>query len=543
MVRPGTAAAQRPQNGSRARVVARALVALLAIGATANAATLTLDKNTAGAGFDGVIDGFPGIATLDGVADLGGNSLAVALKTGVTEERGIAEYPLSGLTADAVTSATLTFNIDDVLSTFGPGTDFDGTASDPIYVAVYSGDGTVGLDDFPRGNRVATVATGGASITDASLASGPVSFDVDITAAVKQILGEGATHLGLVFSTDDTPTGTSIDDLGVGAAGPPGVGGAAFPFVVIETNTGPAPTPTPGGGVTPTPRPTPTPGPTNPLEAQLIQQAPDGTGDQVVLYFDARDSFTTFLNLHNFGGEELEVSLLLYSGDLSGEPLEEILLLAPGAARTIDVGLLREDGLPAQAGVAFATAVNSEAAPVVSRALAGSFTVANLQTFSAWGAAGAGRSAVTLTGAGVSEPPIGTVIDGESVLLKAIRPDRLMLAVYYDPATLQPAAEGGNQLIFLSFNDVPGAVFDVAATTTTWTLDATKNDGSPIDADPYAANGVSLSDLESLLGPDVNGSGGSLQLTAQAPGAYNRLVFVVESLDTFATGYLLPPVR
>jgi hypothetical protein len=543
MVRSGTRAAQRRQQRGRTRLLSSALVASLAVGATGQAATITLDKNTPGAAFDGLIDGFPGIATLDGTADLGGNSLAVGLKGGVTEERGVAEYPLSGLTADAVTSATLTFNIDDVLSTFGPGTDFDGTASDPIYVAVYSGNGTVALDDFPRGNRVATVATGGASITDASLASGPVSFDVDITAAVKQILGEGATHLGLVLSTDDTPTGTSLDDLGVGAGGPSGVNGAAMPFVVIETSTGPVPTPTPGGGGTPTPRPTPTPGPTNPLEAELIQHVPDGTGDQVLLYFDARDSFTTFLNLHNFGGEELEVSLLLYSGDLSGEPVEELVLLAAGATRTIDVGLLREDGLPAQAGVAFATAIDSNGAPVVSRALAGSFTVANLQTSSAWGAAGAGRSAVALSGSGVVEPPIGTVIDGASVLLKAIRPDRLMLAVYYDPATLQPAAEGGNQLIFLSFNDVPGAVFDVSATTTTWTLDATKNDGSAIDADPYAANGVSLSDLESLLGSEVNGSAGSLQLTAQPPGAYNRLVFFVESLDTFATGYLLPPVR
>ena len=112
------------------------------------------------------------------------------------------------------------------------------------------------------------------------------------------------------------------------------------------------------------------------------------------------------------------------------------------ATRTIDVGVLREDGLPAQAGVAFATAVNPEGAPIVSRALAGSFTVANLLTSSAGGAAGAGRSAVALSGSGVSEPAIGTVIDGASVLLKAIRPDRLTLAVYYDPATLQPASEG-----------------------------------------------------------------------------------------------------
>ncbi len=202
----------------------------------------TVVTGDGGAVFDGIVDGFPGIAPLDGTPDIAGNQLGVGLKSGATEERGIAEFPLAallgGLTADGITSAVLTFNVDDVLSTFGPGADFDGTASERIQIHVYSGDGTVVLADFAEGDGTpAAVVTTGAqgTITDATLAgSGPVVFEVDLTAQVKALVQAGATHLGIVFATDDANSGTSIDDLGPNSAGPPGVGGAKLPFVTIN---------------------------------------------------------------------------------------------------------------------------------------------------------------------------------------------------------------------------------------------------------------------------------------------------------------------
>jgi cysteine-rich repeat protein len=207
-----------------------------------------------GALFDGIVDGFPNIAAKDGVADIAGNQLGVGLKDGVTEERGIAEFPLAplvgGLTADQITAVTLTFNVDDVLSTFGPGTDFDGTASERIQIYTYDGDGTVALDDFPRatGTPAATVTTGGqGAITDATLAStGPVVFEVDLTAQVRTLVADGATHLGVVFASDDAGSGTSLDDLGLGSSGPPGVGGARLPFITV--NGGGEPEPVCGDG-------------------------------------------------------------------------------------------------------------------------------------------------------------------------------------------------------------------------------------------------------------------------------------------------------
>lgn len=201
-----------------------------------------------GAVYDGVVDGFPGIAPRDGTPDIAGNQLGVGLKPGATEERAIAEFPmaslLAGRGADAVTSAVLTFNVDDVLSTFGPGTDFDGTASERIQIWVYAGDGSVTLEDFTRaaGAPAAVVSTGPqGTISDATLAgTGPVAFEVDLTVEVMALARSGATHVGIVFATDDAGSGTSIDDLGPNSAGPPGVGGAKLPFFTI--NGGGAPT-------------------------------------------------------------------------------------------------------------------------------------------------------------------------------------------------------------------------------------------------------------------------------------------------------------
>ncbi|MBY0274457.1 hypothetical protein K2Z84_03875 [Candidatus Binatia bacterium] len=527
----------------RATVYASAL--LCGLGRSpAWAAEILLDTSTPGATYDSVLDGFPGIAPLDGTGDAGGNALAVGLKDGVTEERAILELPLAalgGIGAAKISSAVLTFNVDDVLSTFGPGTDFDGTAAERIAVATYAGDGAVGLDDFGKGSLAGAVDTG-ETITDATLATtGPVRFAVDITDAVRTLVAGGATHLGLVLSTDDSPTGTSIDDLGVGGSGPPGVDGASLPFVTITT-TDSGPTPTPGGPTArPTPTRTPSPLPTNDLAAGLFTTVPDARGDQLAFYYDARSGFTTFLNVHNAGESSLTLSLALYGPDF-GDPLEDVFTLAPGSTRTIDVAELRGRGLPAQYGIAFVTAVDGAGKPVVTRSLAGNFTVANLATSSAWGAAAAARTAVQLGASGVSMPAWGASIDGESVLLRAVRPDRLSLAVYYDPATLASPEQGGNQLIFLSFNDVPGDRYAAEAAVTRWALTARRNDGQPLSAPELDVLGVQVEHLESVLGEQASGAAGSILLSAGASGAYNRLVFFTESLGTFATGYLLPRV-
>ena len=209
--------------------------ALAATGSAAHALTITLDAGT-GADYDSVGDGWffttPPNLPPDGVGDSGNQALAVGKIDGTLELRAMAEFPLAplaGLGASDIQSATLHFRIDDVIGTFGPGANFDGTASDPIAVYGYPADGTVAVADFnPAGLVSQQVVTIGV-ITDATLANtGPVDFTVDVTQLVKDRLTAADAAVGILFGTNDSPTAASLDDQS------PGVGGL-LPYLTIET--------------------------------------------------------------------------------------------------------------------------------------------------------------------------------------------------------------------------------------------------------------------------------------------------------------------
>jgi len=217
-----------------------------------------------GAVFDGVLDGFPMIAANDGVPDFGGNALGLARKAGSTEERGIGEFPLDpldGVAAGDIAQGTLTFNIDDVLTTFGPGTEFTGAACEEILIHLFAGDGAIQVDDYlavERAPHVVDTRPFG-RITDATLrSSGLLVFEVDVTDDVRALVAEGALAIGVVWRTEDTPTGTSLDNLGDGAAGPPGVNNSFMPYLTVELGADETATPTVAID-TPTPTPTSTP--------------------------------------------------------------------------------------------------------------------------------------------------------------------------------------------------------------------------------------------------------------------------------------------
>jgi len=243
--------------------------------------------------------------------------------------------------------------------------------------------------------------------------------------------------------------------------------------------------------------------------------------------------------------DTLDVRITFYSGGFS-LPFTSDVSLTPGRLRVLDVGALRAAGLPAQPGVAIATAIDGSGAPIVSRALTGNFTVANLQTGSGWGTAAAARSAITLVvqSQAVPEavaPAPGAVIDGTNVALRPIQPLELDLAAYYDPNDLAPASEGGNQLIFVSFADKLGVPYVASPASTSWSVAALRNDGSLIADTTFGVSGVVVTDLASVVGPAVNGAGGSIRFAAEGTLArITRLVFFAEALGTIGTGYLLP---
>jgi len=284
---------------------------------------------------------------------------------------------------------------------------------------------------------------------------------------------------------------------------------------------------------------------------------PNNKGDQVIFYYDVRDGFTTFLNLRNGAGTELQVQLLFYSGDFS-QPFEQTVTLpavpgSSGGAGTggvvvVDVGALRTSGLASDAGVAIATAVDTAGHPVVTRALSGNFTIANMATSSAWGSQGLARSAIhpptAPAGTCAPSPPavtLGALIDGTTVVLTPLQPGTGDLAAYYNPDTLAPAAEGGNQLIFASFVDVPGATYSAAAEKTTWNITGVRSSGAPLGPTHVDVTGVVVSDLVTAAGKQIAGEGGALTFTAPASSKpLTHFIFFTESLGTFSTGYLLP---
>lgn len=216
-----------------------ALLPLALLSSPTSAAVVTLDASS-GAVYDAIVDGFPGVYTRNGSPDATGNALSVAVKSGVTEMRAIAEFPLAGLgsiTSTDVVSATLELNIDDVIGSFGPGANFDGTAAEDIFLWAWNGNGSIDLTDFnnvagPPSASVDTRSYG--SITDSSLAStGPILMQIDLTAALKSRLDAAATHLGLTLATTDENTATSLDNLGNGGAGPAGVNGSILPRLIV----------------------------------------------------------------------------------------------------------------------------------------------------------------------------------------------------------------------------------------------------------------------------------------------------------------------
>jgi hypothetical protein len=270
-----------------------------------------------------------------------------------------------------------------------------------------------------------------------------------------------------------------------------------------------------------------------------VLDVPETVGDQLVFYYDARADFTTFLTIRNVSEDDLTVSVLFY-GPTFSTPFSKAVTLSGGALTVIDAGALRGNGLSTQAGVAFATAVDLAGRPVTSRALAGNFTIANLLTGSAFGAAAVARTSLTDGG---NVPIKGSVLDGENAIFKVIRPSTALLAAYYDPATLAPVEDGGNQLVFVNFEDRYDPNWFAVIGSTTWDVTVTRSSGAGAASTTFTANGVTVSDIASVAGVGVNGSAGSIEFRAPSSNVdLSRMIYFTEALGTFGTGYLLPPL-
>ena len=256
-------------------------------------------------------------------------------------------------------------------------------------------------------------------------------------------------------------------------------------------------------------------------------ERPEAVGDQLVYYYDTRAGFTTFLAVRNVAPGPLTVKVEFYGPGLDTLPFELNVTVQAGGVRIIDAGASVGGGLEAQAGVAFATVVNDAGLPVVSGGLSGNFTVANLATGSAFGAPAAARSARNSDG---SLPALADVIDYQNVSLQPIQPVALELAAYYNPNDLAPESAGGNQLIFVNFEDRIGPSTGVQVGATTWIVFAARNDGSVVADTSFTATGVVVSNLTGVLGAGAAGSSGNIRFTAfSAAPRVTRMIFFAET--------------
>jgi hypothetical protein len=274
--------------------------------------------------------------------------------------------------------------------------------------------------------------------------------------------------------------------------------------------------------------------------AQLVIKEPDlSRASQLIFYYDTRAGFTTFVNIQNFAAEPIRVEFTVWNSTFTSGLLS-VIPLAAGAVRVVDVRDYLKDGAsPADQGIAVASVQNGDSLPIHNRVLQGNFTVANLATGSAWGSPAVGRSARNADGA---EPAVGTVVDGVNVKYQIIQPDALVLQTYYNPQTLAPVADHGNQLLFVNFKD--GLLTALTAASTNWLFFARRGaDGTPLSAQ-VEVTGVTERDVVSVLGAEANGApaGGGFVRGAGTENA-NRFIFFVQSLGTFGTGYLLPTIN
>lgn len=270
---------------------------------------------------------------------------------------------------------------------------------------------------------------------------------------------------------------------------------------------------------------------------------PASVGSQLIYYYDTREGFTTFVNLGQVAVDPVTVRIEFYGPTLGATTAVTSYLLGPLETRVIDVGALKATiGLADQQGIAVASVVVGDfQEPANVPSLTGSFTVANLATGSAWGSPAAARSARFESDG--SAPPVGTIVDGNTVVYQSFQPRQLTLAAYYDPRTLAPVSAHGSQVIFVSFKNATSAGAFPTPGSTSWEIDGAGHDGGPPIFTIVTVRGVTELDLVSLVGEEANGAaGGLLFSTANTVVGESRLVFFVQSLGTFGAGYLLPPI-
>jgi hypothetical protein len=281
--------------------------------------------------------------------------------------------------------------------------------------------------------------------------------------------------------------------------------------------------------------------------AQTTVGTPDVSGDQLIFFYDARAGRVPFLSVSNSSDSPIDVEVAYYDTSLSARLGAEVVPVAGGGNLVIDPTSTSSGAAGGvangKAGLAIVTPVAGPASsqPIVPPSpLTGNFTLANTTLGSAFGENALARLAVDGSG---QHAAAGQNVDGNAVKYQRFAPNALVVPVFFNPNTLDPADQDGNRVILAAFTDHYGAQFDVAAVSQTAQASFLAKDGVRAAAGSVSIQGVLLSNLQEIAGSSaVFTSSGKLFLQL---GGVSGNVFGIfsQSVAPFASGQRLPAVN
>ncbi len=276
------------------------------------------------------------------------------------------------------------------------------------------------------------------------------------------------------------------------------------------------------------------------LAFTMPAQAAGIAGDQLLFFYDGRSGRVPFFGVTNPSPDRnVTVEIVFYPESLQGRLGQFRTTLAPLGHAVIDPTTAAGGVAIGNAGLAVVTPVASNGRAIVPpEPLVGTLTLANVPLNSAFGENPIGRDATT---SGGSRPDTGTAVDGTTVFYERLQPSTLMVPVFFNPDDLGPAAQDGNRVVLITFDDQYGSAFDIGPRSDTVEATIFDGAGSTLAETQVSVQGVRLTHLQEVAGAAPLSSSGKAFFDVEA-GSGNFLGLFSQSLGPFGAGQRMPAV-
>ena len=270
--------------------------------------------------------------------------------------------------------------------------------------------------------------------------------------------------------------------------------------------------------------------------AQSSITVPDVTGDQLVMFYDARASRVPFVSISNPAGERVVVKADFYNHDLTFIIATQIVALDGGASVVIDPTIVNGGSVNGSAGIMTVTPIRSETdiEPIVPPApLMGNWTLANLDLASAFGENVFGRFAVRQNG---ERARAGSSVDGNVVRYQYIDPPVVVIPAYYNPQDLGAVEFDGNRVVLAVFRERYDNGFRLVPHFERFRASFVDRFGTLVAENQVDVYGLLMSDLVKLAGSQLRSSGKVFFRRLDRTGGGNAFGVFSQSLGTFGAG-------